>query len=443
MNPIMNPIKTNPQTTALPQVEPSWAAFVAIDWADQKHDVVLLPAGSQAKEHFTLEHKPEVLSDWIARLRERFPEGKIALILEQSRGALIYALLPHEHLQLYPINPQMSAKFRAAFYPSGAKDDPLDADLLLDILLHHRDRLTVWQPDDPTTRQLQLLTEARRCFVADQVRYTNRLTSALKSYFPQALELAGQNLAAPMACAFLEKWPTLAAAQKIKPHQLRKFYYGHHSRSEALIEQRLQLLAQARPLTTDSAVIAAQSLLVQSVARELAALPKILAEYDRQIAALFAAQVDYAIWDSFPGAGPALAPRLAAAWGTQRERFPDSQAISSYSGIAPVQEASGKSRWIHMRWACPKFVRQTFHEMAKASLNFCAWALCYYQLQIQRGKGHHAAIRALAFKWQRIMWRCWQDRVPYDEAKYVASLQRQASGLYARVVAAQTVQTGE
>jgi hypothetical protein len=89
-----------------------------------------------------------------------------------------------------------------------------------------------------------------------------------------------------------------------------------------------------------------------------------------------------------------------------------------------------------MRWACPKFLRQTFHEMAKCSLQRCAWALCYYRMQIERGKGHHAAIRALAFKWQRIMWRCWQDRAPYDDAKYVASLKRSASDLYARLSAA-------
>lgn len=314
---------------------------------------------------------------------------------------------------LYPINPQMAAKFRKAFYPSGAKTDPLDAELLLQILFQHRDRLKAWQSDEPVTRQLQLLVEARRRFVADRVRLSNRLENALKSYFPQALPLVGQSLTTPMACAFLQKWPTLEAAQKAGPQCLRRFYYRQHSRAEELIEQRLQLLAQAKPLTPDAAVVTAQSLLVRSVARELAALPAILTEYDRQIAALFAAHADHGIWDSFPGAGAALAPRLAAAWGTQRDRFESSYAMAAYSGIAPVKQASGRSVWIHMRWACPKFLRQTFHELARTSLAFCVWAQCYYQMQLQRGKGRHAAFRALAFKWQRIMWRCWQDRVPY------------------------------
>ena len=131
--------------------EPEFAALVAIDWADEKHQIVLLPAGSEQKESFTLEQKPEVLSDWIAQLHKRFGEGKIAVIVEQKRGALVYALMPHANLVLYPINPKMSAKIREAFYPSGAKDDPLDTGVMLDILRYHRDRLKAWIPDAPTT----------------------------------------------------------------------------------------------------------------------------------------------------------------------------------------------------------------------------------------------------------------------------------------------------
>jgi len=419
----------------------SFAAFVGLDWADEKHAVVLLAADSQNKEHSTLEHTPEALSDWVAQLHQRFAGGKIAVMLEQSRGSLLYALLPHAHLVLYPINPQMAAKFRKAFYPSGTKTDPLDADLLLQILLQHRDRLKPWQPDEPVTRQLQLLVEARRRFVADRVRLSNRLENALKTYFPQALQLVGESLTTPMACAFLQKWPTLEAVQKAGVQRLRKFYYGQHSRAEELIQQRLQLLAQAKPLTTDAAVVSAQSLLVKSVAHELTALPAILAEYDRQISALFVAHTDHGIWDSFPGAGAALAPRLAAAWGTQRDRFENSDAMAAYSGIAPVKQASGKSVSIHMRWACPKFLRQTFHELARTSLAFCVWAQCYYQMQLHRGKDRHAAFRALAFKWQRIMWRCWQDRVPYDDTKYLSSLKRDNTELYARIITFQSAST--
>ena len=103
-------------------------------------------AGQTTTESSTLEQKPEALTEWVAGLRQRFGGRPIAVALEQERGALLYALQPHEHLVLYPINPQMSASFRQAFYPSGDKDDFKDAGLQLDILLYHRDRLTAWRP---------------------------------------------------------------------------------------------------------------------------------------------------------------------------------------------------------------------------------------------------------------------------------------------------------
>ena len=130
---------------------------------------------------------------------------------------------------------------------------------------------------------------------------------------------------------------------------------------------------------------------------------------------------------SFPGVGPAWAPRLIAALGTQRDRFATAHQLQSYSGIAPVKEASGKRCWTHMRWACPKFVRPTFHEWAQHSLARSAWARAYYDQLRARGKQHHAIIRSLAFKWIRILFRCWQNRTPYLEALYSAALARRPS----------------
>src|SRR6185369_2087579 len=130
--------------------------------------------------------------------------------------------------------------------------------------------------------------------------------------------------------------------------------------------------------------------------------------------------------ESFPGAGPALEPRLIAAVGTMRDRFHSANTLASFSGIAPVTESSGKSVWIHWRWACSKFIRQTFHEWAGCSIRSCDWARAFYEKQRGKGKGHHAAIRSLAFKWIRIFFRCWRDRVPYSEELYLKALQRHA-----------------
>ena len=111
-------------------------------------------------------------------------------------------------------------------------------------------------------------------------------------------------------------------------------------------------------------------------------------------------------------------------------RFADNTQMPKYSGIAPIIQRSGKRIHVNFRWACPKFIRQSFHEFAGKSIIFCGWARAYYDCALARGKDHNAAIRALAFKWQRIIWRCWQDRTPYDDAKYTQNLKKRGIKMY-------------
>jgi hypothetical protein len=154
-------------------------------------------------------------------------------------------------------------------------------------------------------------------------------------------------------------------------------------------------------------------------------------ELDRKIEAAAVAHPDFFISESLPGGGAALAPRLLAAFGSQRERYANAEEVQAYTGIAPVTERSGKKKWAHFRWACPKFLRQSFHAWAGHSVAHSNWVRSYYQQQRERGKGHHAAVRGLAFKWIRIVFRCWTDRAVYDESKYLAALAKRNSPLAA------------
>src|SRR5207248_7523313 len=223
------------KTAATPPPPPDYAAFVGLDWGDEKHALSLCAAGSTALERTTLEQTPEALAEWANTLNARFPNRKIAVAVEQARGALLAGLGRYEHIVPFPVNPKSLARFREALYPSRSKDDPVDADLLLDLLTKHRDHLRPWQPDTIQTRQLALLTEQRRQFVDHRTALTNQLLSHLKAIFPQAIKLVGEDLSSRMATDFLKQWPTLQEVQKVKPATLRKFYYGHKSRSEELI----------------------------------------------------------------------------------------------------------------------------------------------------------------------------------------------------------------
>jgi transposase len=411
----------NEQNTAAPL---EFGAFVGLDWGDQEHALSLRAANGTVVERSTLKQTPEALTEWVNSLRTRFPNQKIAIALEESRGPLLAALSQYEHIVPFPVNPKCSARFREALYPSGSKDDVGDGDLLLEMLLKHRDHLRPWQPDTVATRQLALLNEQRRHFVDLRTALTNQLLAHLKMIFPQALTLAGEDLTTRMAADFLKKWPTLQAVQKESPTDLRKFYYGHNSRSKNLLTQRLELVQSAVALTSDAALLATHGLAIETLATQLAGLSPFIEKYDQQIAQVFAAHPDAAIFDSLPGAGPVMAPRLLTSLGTDRRRFPSSVDVSSYTGIAPVTEQSGKSKWVHLRWSCPKFLRQSWHEFANCSIRFCPWARACYAEYRKKNIQHHEAIRKLAFKWQRIVWRMWQDRQPYDEARYTAALSK-------------------
>ena len=172
--------------------------------------------------------------------------------------------------------------------------------------------------------------EHRRTLVADRVRTTNRLTAALKLYFPQVLDWF-EDKATIVFCEFLEKWPTLQSAKRARKATL--------------------------------------------------------------------------------------------------ERFVSADALCCYAGIAPVAERSGNKSWMHWRYSCPKFLRQSFIEWTNQTVRFSFWARAFYQTQREKGKTPQMAIRALAFKWIRILWRCWQDRKPYDEAKYLMVLKEKGSPL--------------
>lgn len=407
-----------------------FAAFVGIDWAEQKHVLALQDVQSGSIQVGELEHTPEAVDAWAMDLSQRYQERPVAIALEQVRGSLVFMLTKYKHLVIFPIHPATLANYRKSFRPSGAKGDPHDAGLLLDLLTRHREKLRRIDPDTAETRTLRFLVEERRKLVNERIRFSQRLNSHLKLYFPQVLNWFC-DIGSQIAERFLERWPTLEAVQKAKTKTLERFFADHNSRSPEKIKTRLEDIRRAVAATHDSAVITASSLAALAWVRILHQLREAISSYDSQIEELAQAHPDFIIFDSFPGAGAAMAPRLIAAFGTRRDRYPTAHDIQCYSGIAPVVESSGKQHWVHHRWSCPKFLRQTFHEWALHSMASSAWAKDYYRQQRDSGKSHHSAVRALAFKWIRILFRCWQDRKPYNAVLYETARQSRSQKLEA------------
>ena len=405
--------------------------IIGLDRSDRKADLHLIQTRDGQRAAHTLDTAPEAIWEWLADLRQQHPDARVALCLEQPAVHLVAFLETYAWITLYPINPITLQKYRETFVTSRAKDDAKDARYLAELLLDHHAKLKPWTPEDAPTRTLQQLVAHRRAVVDERTALTNRLQSLLKQYFPQALLLCGEDLWRPLATRFLLKWPSLQAVQKSKPEKLKAFYHLNGSRSTKLMEQRLSLIAKAVPVTDEVAIIYSFVLRVQLICRQLQDLVQTLKTFDQQIAQSFKAHDDHAIFASLPGAGPVLAPRLLASIGSQRERYATAANLQYYSGIAPVTKRSGGKCHIHRRYLCPKFHRQSFHEYAKESILWSRWAAAYYLQQRTKGAPHHTAVRALAFKWQRIIWRCWRDRKPYAEQTYEAALRKSSSPLIA------------
>jgi transposase len=425
----MNP-NTNPETihqTTPPQdpADLTPAAWIGLDWGHKEHAFALRPASGPAEEGL-IPQSAEDLHAWLRALETRFAGRPVAIALETSRGAVIHAMLQYPWLTIYPVNPVTSARYRKAFTPSGASDDIPDARILLELVHDHTAKLRPLEPQDPQSVKLTGLVEARRHLVERRTQVLNQLTSLLRAYYPQALELVGQ-LDTTLALDFLRRWPDLISLKAARPATIKSFYYNHQLRRPELLEERIKHIRQAVALTTDEARLSVAVLQLQSLLDQLRAMRKHIAIFDAEIKTTFASHGEAALFRNLPGAGPALAPRLCVAFGSARTLYPDAASLQKHAGLAPVREKSGQNCWTHWRWQAPVFLRQTLIEWAGQTVVYSAWARTYYGRMKAKGKRHHVILRALAFKWVRVLWKCWQSRTPYDEALYLKRLTQRQS----------------
>jgi len=399
------------------------ALLIGIDWADQEHEAYVIDRDGKGGSE-TIQQTPEAIDAWVADKLAQAGGGAIGIILEQKRGALIHALMFRENVILFPVNPKQLACYRKSYSNAGCKDDRSDAWLLARMLWERKTQLKPWQPDDESTRTIARLCQSRRQLVDEQTRLTLQLTDQLKSYFPLALGLKTGRFFSPLLLELLRRWPDPRQLQRADRCLLHKIFKQHGRRNQEQREQLIDEIRSATLLSRDRALIEPAAVMVKALAQQIPLLQQAIADLEAKIEAEMNRHPDAELFTALPGAGKALAPRLLAAFGSQRDRFASAEEVATLSGIAPVTKQSGKSRSVHRRFACPKFLRQTFHEFADHARKWCPWSRAYYRLQRNRGMQHHAALRKLAYRWIRILFRVWKQQVPYDGDAYLANLQR-------------------
>ncbi len=398
--------------------------LIGIDWADKVHAFsARTPDGKLHSGSF--QHNPKAIRERIEAWSNQYPDLPLKICIESSRGSLINALREFRNVQIFPVNPAAMSHFRKAQAHGGGKSDPVDARLILQFLEQNLATMTPLMQDSPETTELRELTRQRRELVEARVDLANQIGALWKDYFPAILELKPARTYTEFVIALVLKYPTLEEAQKAGRAKLRKFFYSIRTREK--MEQRLDTLMQAIPITTDAVVLRTRARLCQSLAAQIAVLNRTIKGYDAEIKRQVQKHRDYAIVDTLPGASFITKARIIVSLGDDRNRYNTAESLQAASGIAPITDSSGRSSRVYARWACSKFMKQTFHEYAGLSLVKCDWAKRYYDAMIAKGKSKQMARRALAYKWLRIIFRCWKTERAYDESHYVARMKATGS----------------
>ena len=388
--------------------------YVGLDWADTHHDVEVVDEHAKrvGAQRFAHTHEGlNLLKAWLLQMAGD-PE-QLACIVETNHGLLITFLL-EAGIPVYPVNPKMANHLRKT---AGAKTDQIDAHLLAKMGRFELSELRRLEADSPTVQELKTLTRDQDMLVQTQTRLVNQLTACLKDYYPAALKLFSK-LQQRSTLLFLQAYPTQEAVQAASLEEIiASLRAGKHTNPRAVARKIFEEVHRPQ-LTAPPVVVRAKSRLMLSLVKQLLVVIEDLASYDKHIRSLFLTHPDQLIWQSLPGAGKRLAPRLLAEWGEDRGRYVDASSVQALAGTAPVPFQSGNYAKAHKRFACLKPLRNALHQFAWQSTRREAWARDYYQRKRAEGKTHSTAVRALANVWVRIIYRMWQSKTGYQTSVF-------------------------
>jgi len=401
--------------------------FMGLDWAKDHHDVVLVDSGGRIGLDLRIDDTAEGWACLRKKLTEQVGDdlSLVGVAIETRCGPAVERLL-ELGCAVYPMNPKAAERYRDRKAPSGTKTDHLDAWSSADALRTDGHAWRRLLPEDPLVQELRLLCRDEVRLIEQRTAFVNQLQEALHEYFPVALQTF-DDWTLPAAWAFILQFPTPQVLKGAGKRRWEKFLHTQHLYRPQTYEKRLQLFARATEFCGSPGVTRAKSRLAVVLARQLQSLETQLKEYRSHIETLFAQHPDHDLFGSLPGAGPKLAPRMLGELGDDRSRFDKPQAVQCYGGTAPVTLQSGQTRHVRFRRACNKHLRSTLHLWANLSRADCPWAQAYYQQKREHGKSHACALRCLAQRWLKILWKMWQTRTLYDEPKHLRNQIRHGS----------------
>lgn len=393
--------------------------FVGIDWASQAHAVCVLDDAGRLHWQGSVPHSAEGLTELLGRLRRFRARGALRVALERPSGLLVDTLV-EAGVEVVPIHPNALKASRPRYSAAGGKSDPGDAFILADLLRTDGHRFRPLRAPSDDTRALRALVRGRDQLVAQRLALANQLRAVLERFWPGAAALFA-DIASPIALAFLARYPTPHSAARLGEKRLAQFLGQHAYCGRRPVAELLARLRAAPASQVGEAEAEASGDVVRALVAVLTPLGTHLQQLSAAITAALPQHPDGRLVQSLPRSGAVNAAQILAELGDDRARFPTAEQLAAEGGLAPVTHASGKHHGVVFRWACNKRLRRALTTFADNSRHASPWAALVYQRARARGCRHPHAIRILARAWARILWRCWQDRAPYDITRHRAA----------------------
>jgi transposase len=401
------------------------AAGAGIDWASEENMFCAVDAqgGRLVTEPFA--HDEAGVGELVERMRGL---GVERVAIERPDGLLVDRLTD-AGLTVLPVHPNALKATRPRYEASGGKSDGFDAFVLAELARTDSHRLRELAPDSDETKALRALTRAREDLVGARVRLANELRAQLDAFWPGAARVFA-DVDSPIALAFLERYPAPADAKGLGERRMEGFlarhrYPGRRSATELLARLRRAPEGRAGALEAE-----ARRGAVLGLVAALRPIVDQIRELTSQIAGAVRAHPDGQVFLPLfkDPKSVVTAARLVAEIGDDRSRYPTREALAADAGMAPVARESGKRKVATFRWACDKRLRDAVSTLADATRHTHPWARKVYLDARARGLEHPHAIRVLGRAWLRVLWRCWQDSVPYDPAKHGNLIRLQPAG---------------
>lgn len=389
--------------------------YVGIDWSEDHHDVEVLDESGGRLAVARFGSGVEGLGSFHELIAEHSDDpSQVVIGIETDRGLWVTALVATGYL-VYAVNPRSVARYRERHSVSGAKSDAGDRKVLADLVRTDRHNHRPIAGDTPQAEAVKTLARTHKSLIWERNRHVNRLRSALREYYPAALD-AFDDLAHGDATSVLRRAPHPGVAARLSVTQIKAVLKtGGRQR---YLDQRARQIQDA--LRTEH--LAAPDPVADAFAATTKATVAVIVELNQQIVELeavmrerFEQHPDAPIYLSMPGMGHELGARALGEFGDDPNRYADAKSRRNYAATSPVTIASGKSKTVAARWVKNNRLYDTMIWWAFCSTNTSPGARAFYDQKRADGASHYKALRALANRWTGILHGCLQHRTLYNE----------------------------